>query len=73
MGAEVNAVIVVSATCASEIHRCSCWSQIALGYLIVLHAFSGIAPIALLTAGFIRTVTENQALAARAAAMTSRR
>jgi len=41
--------------------------------LIVVHAFSGIAPIALVTAGFIRTVTENQARPAMAAAITSRR
>jgi len=70
---EVNAVIVVSATWASEIHRCSCSSHSALGYLIVVHVSSRIAAIALVTAGFIRTVTENQALLAMAAAMTSRR
>ena len=73
LGAEVNAVKVVSATCASESHRCSCSSQSPLGYLIVVYAFSGIAVIALVTAGFIRTVTENQALPVTAAAMTSRR
>ena len=63
----------VSATCASETHRSCSASQIAFGYLIVVHDVSGMAAIALVTAGFIRTVTENHALAATVAATTSRR
>jgi hypothetical protein len=73
LGWDVNAVKEVSATCACEIHRCSASSQTARGYLIVAHECSGIAVIAYLTAGSIRTVTEKKDLAAKAAAMTSRR
>ena len=69
----MNAVNVVSATSASEIHRWSSGSQIAFGYLIVVHASSGIARIACRTGEFIRTVTENHAFAPDAAAMRSRR
>ena len=43
-----------------------------MGYLIVVHASSGIAAIAFRTGEFIRTVTENHAFAA-AVAMRSRR
>ena len=69
----MNAVKPVSATCASGTH-CSCSaSQIAFGYLIVVYDMSGIEAIAFVTAGFIRTVTENHALAATVSAMTSRR
>lgn len=38
----------VSATSASEIQRCSCSSQIVLGYLIVAQACSGMPAIAFL-------------------------
>jgi hypothetical protein len=71
LGWEVNAVKEVSASWASEIRRCSCSSQTARVYLIVAHACSGMAAIAFLTAGSIRAVTENDALAFTAAAMTS--
>jgi len=73
VGWQENATNEVSATSASEIHRCSASSKIAFGYSIAVHASSGIAAIALVTAVFIRTVTQNHAFAAIAAAMTSRR
>ena len=51
--------------------RWSSGSQMAFGYWIVVQAFSGMAVIAFRTEGFIRTVTENHAFVAVAAAMRS--
>ena len=44
-----------------------------MGYLIVVHASSGIARIACRTEELIRTVTENHAFAATAEAIRERR
>ena len=61
----------ISATNASETHRCSSWSQIARGYRIGVQESSSMAVIACRTVEFIRAVTENHALAAAAAAIMS--
>ncbi|MGV8908979.1 MAG: hypothetical protein ACOH1Y_08335 [Propionicimonas sp.] len=60
-----------SATSASEMNRCSSWSQIAFGYRIGVHADCGNPEIAVVTVVFILIVTENLAPPRRAAAMTS--
>src|SRR5207248_11189238 len=56
-----------SATWASLTQQASCSSQMARGYLMGLQACSGMAAIAALTFGSIRTVTEKHAPAARTA------
>jgi len=61
----------ISATNASETHRCSSSSQIARGYRIGVQASSSMAVIACRTVEFIRAVTENHALARSAAAIMS--
>ena len=63
----VNAVYRASATSASETQRRSWSSQMARGYLMAVQASSPMAAIAAATCGFICTVTEKNAPAARTA------
>ena len=64
---EVNAVYSVSATPASLTQQPSWSSQIARGYRMEVQASSPMAAIAAATCGFICTVTEKNAPAARTA------
>src|SRR5699024_12079880 len=61
----------ISANSAAEIQVPESSSQIAWGYLMAVHAVSGIRRIASLTGLVILTVTDISAPARRAAAVTS--
>lgn len=66
---EANAVNGISATSATDIHRCVCSSKIAWVYSIGIQASSGMALIAVLITEFSPVVIETSAPPRTAAPM----